>query len=120
MDRSYFYNVWNTKYPQQVKETIEHANAVRYSISNEAVKQNAITISNEWEEQLKAMPFVSKQKGRMSALLKAKSKIKIQRKPRVQYEVGPSLKRMREAPKQISSQTASSINLGQSQIQTQA
>ena len=45
------------------------------------------------------MPFISKQKGRMSALLKAKSKIKIERKPKVQYEVGASLKRMREAPK---------------------
>ena len=46
------------------------------------------------------MPFVSKQKGRMSALLKAKSKIKVQRKPRVQHEVGISLKRLREGPKQ--------------------
>ena len=26
-DRSYFYNVWNTKYPDQVKETIDYANA---------------------------------------------------------------------------------------------
>ena len=26
-DRAYFYNVWNTEYPEQVKETIEHANA---------------------------------------------------------------------------------------------
>ena len=45
------------------------------------------------------MPFVSKQKGRMSALLKAKSKIKVQRKPRVQYDVGQSLKRIRLAPR---------------------
>lgn len=26
-DRSYFFNVWNTKYPEQVKEAIDHANA---------------------------------------------------------------------------------------------
>ena len=26
-DRSYFYNVWNTQYPEQVKETIDYANA---------------------------------------------------------------------------------------------
>ncbi len=82
-DRSYFYNVWNTMYPDQVKETIEHANAQRYTISNEEAEQNAITITDEWQEELKSMPFISKQKGRMSALLKAKSKIKIQRKPRV-------------------------------------
>ena len=34
-DRSYFYNIWNTKYPEQVKETIDHANAQRYTLSNE-------------------------------------------------------------------------------------
>ena len=45
------------------------------------------------------MPFISKQKGRMSALLKAKYKIKIERKPRVQYPVSESLKRIREIPK---------------------
>ena len=26
-DRSYFYNVWNTMYPEQVKETIDFANS---------------------------------------------------------------------------------------------
>ena len=25
-DKAYFYNVWSTIYPEQVKETIEHAN----------------------------------------------------------------------------------------------
>ena len=47
-DRAYFYNVWNTKYPKQVKEAIDHANAQRYTVSNEEAKQNAITITNEW------------------------------------------------------------------------
>ena len=97
-DRNYFYNVWNTFYPLQVKETIDHANAQRYTISDDRARENAITITDEWEQELKSLPFVSKQKGRMSALLKAKSKVKIQRKPRVQYEVAPSLKRMREVP----------------------
>ena len=32
----------------------------------------------------------------MTALLKLKSKVKIQRKPRVTYEVAPSLKRIRD------------------------
>ena len=49
-DRSYFYNIWNTKYPEQVKEVIDHANSVRYSTNNESVRQNAITITDEWEE----------------------------------------------------------------------
>ena len=54
-DRSYFYNVWNTKYPEQVKETIEHANKQRYTISDETARQNAITITDDWEEQLKSI-----------------------------------------------------------------
>ena len=98
-DRSYFYNEWNTKYPEQVKDTIDYANKQRYTISNEDARQNAINVTDEWMDELGSMPFVSKQKGRMSALLKAKSKIKIQRKPRVKYEVGDSLKRMRDPPK---------------------
>ena len=67
-------------------------------MSNEEAKQNAITITQEMQEELKSMPFVSKQRGRMTALLKAKSKIKIERKPRKQYDVSQSLKRIREVP----------------------
>ena len=90
-DRSYFYNVWNSKYPNQVEETIKYANSQRYTVSNEKAEQNAICITQEWEDEIDNMPFVSKQKGRMTALLKAKSKIKVQRKQRVQYDVGLSL-----------------------------
>ena len=54
----------------QVKEMIDYANAQRYTVSNEDARQNAITITDEWEEELKSMPFVSKQKGRMTFLLK--------------------------------------------------
>ena len=59
-DRGYFYNVWNTMYPEQVKETIEHANKMRYTISDDKARENAITITDEWEQELKSMPFVSK------------------------------------------------------------
>ena len=34
-DRSYFYNVWNTLYPEQVAEVIKHANKQRYTVTNE-------------------------------------------------------------------------------------
>ena len=50
----------------------------------------------------------------MTALLKSKSKIKIQRKPRVQYEVAPTLKRMRNPQQQVTPQ-----NLSQAQTQSQ-
>ena len=76
-DREYFYNLWNTQYSAQCQETIAYANSQRYTVSNEEARQNAIEVSDEWLSELGSMPFVSKQKGRMSALLKAKSKIKI-------------------------------------------
>ena len=49
-DKAYFYNVWNTKFPDQVKETIDYANSQRYTVSNEEAKQNAINITDEWME----------------------------------------------------------------------
>ena len=72
----------------------------------------------------------------MTALLKAKSKIKIERKPRVQYPVKESLKRLREPPKTVVVNTDKSVantvggnsgtsgtnadSQGQSQAKTQA
>ena len=44
------------------------------------------------------MPFISKQKGRMSALLKMKSKIATKRKERVQYDAADFMKRSRDTP----------------------
>ena len=117
MDRSYFYNVWNSKYPEQVQEIIAHANIQRYTISNEKAEQNAITITDDWQRELDSMPFVSQQKGRMSSLLKMKSKIKIQRKPRVTYEPHESLKRMRLAKSHSQPQSQSTL---QTQSQTQS
>jgi len=46
------------------------------------------------------MPFISKQKGRMSALLKMKSKIATKRKERVQYDPVDFMKRPRVTPAQ--------------------
>ena len=42
------------------------------------------------------MPFFSKQKGRMSALLKQKSKIATKKKDRIKYEPHQTLKRLRD------------------------
>jgi hypothetical protein len=78
-----------------VAEIIKHANAQRYTVASEDVQQNSIKIADEWQEQLESMPFFSKQKGRMSALLKMKSKIATKKKPRVQYQPHVSLQRIR-------------------------
>ena len=86
MDRSYMYNIWNSVHPDQVKAVIEHANEVRYGEKNERMQDESIKITDKWEQELKAMPFTSNQKGRMSHLLKAKSKIGVEQKDRVKYE----------------------------------
>ena len=69
-DKAYMYNVWNTVHPEDVKEVIEYANSQRYSVTAEKVRDETITITEAWKAELEAMPFVSKQKGRMSHLLK--------------------------------------------------
>ena len=68
--KSYMYNVWNTVYPEDVKAVIEYANKNRFAIDAKTVKDNTIIITEEWQEELESMPFLSKQKGRMSHLLK--------------------------------------------------
>ena len=79
------FNAWNSLYPEQVKEVIAFANKQRFAVGNEKVKENSIIMTNDWEAELEAMPYVSKMKGKMSALLKMKSKISVIRKPRKTY-----------------------------------
>ena len=57
------------------------------------------------------MPFISKQRGRMTFLLKQKSAIRVERKPKITYEVHDSLKRLR---------VAQDLNLSQVQPQASA
>ena len=59
MDRGYFYNIWNSQYPDQVQNVIKHANAQRYTISNEKAELNSIKITDEMQRELESMPFVS-------------------------------------------------------------
>ena len=79
------YNIWNTLYPEDVAEVINYANGLRYSIDTEAEKDNNILITDEWQKELNSLPFKSKQKGRMSLLLKVKSKLIEERKERKTY-----------------------------------
>ena len=65
-DREYFYNVWNTLHPETVKEVITYANNQRYAITNKDVQENAIMITEDWQKEIESLPFVSKQKGRMT------------------------------------------------------
>ena len=58
-DREYLFNVANTLHPQILNNLITHAMTQRYSLENDKQKQEAILISEEWAEELKAMPFIS-------------------------------------------------------------
>ena len=97
MEKVYFYNVFNTLYPEEVTALIKHANSKRYTVESDTVAENSIVMTEEWANQLEELPFVSKQKGRMSHLLKKKSKIAVERKDRVTYEAFDFLKRARDS-----------------------
>lgn len=85
-DKTYMYNIWNTVHPDEVQAVIEHANGQRYSLTADKVKEDTILMTDKWRQELEAMPFTSKQKGRMSHLLKQKSKVGVAQKPRAQYD----------------------------------
>ena len=96
MAKPYMYNVWNTVHPGEVKEVIEYANQVRFGLKNEKVQQETIVITDEWQKELESMPFVSKQKGKMSHLLKQKSKVGVVQKERVTYDAFDFCKKRRD------------------------
>ena len=99
-DKSYMYNIWNTIQPEQVEAVLAQSNQVRHSLTAEKVRESAIIITDEWEEELKAMPFISKEKGRMSHLLKQKSKIITEHKPRVKYSAHDFRYKPRDLPEE--------------------
>ena len=101
-DKSYLYNCWNTLYPQEVKAVIDHANSQRYSVDNDKVKENSIMLSSHWKDELESQPFISRKRGKMSALLKQKSKIGVISKPRKKYEALDFLKRPRNQDTSLS------------------
>ena len=95
IEKQYFYNVFNTLYPDDVAILIKHANDQRYTVENDKIAQNSIVMTEDWANQIEELPFVSKQKGRMAFLLKKKSKIVTERKDRITYNAYEFLKRPR-------------------------
>ena len=57
--REYFFNILSTLYPDYLVKITAHANKERYSATGEGMKNESITISESWQEQLKAMPYLS-------------------------------------------------------------
>ena len=116
--RSYFFNVFNSLHPAEVQDVIDYANKQRNAVDSDKLKGEAIEISEEWKAELDRLPFVSKQKGRMSALLKKKSKTGIIHKERTKYQLYDFQKRHRdperraEAEEKLKKESAPKISIG--------
>ena len=102
--RDYFYNIWNTVHTEDVREVIAYANQQRYGMRAEKVKEDSVLITEQWMSELDSMPFVSKQKGRMSHLLKQKSKVNAVPKERVTYPAFDFEKRARDVEARLRQQ----------------
>ena len=94
--RSYFFNRFNTLHRAEVQDVIDYANKQRNAVDSDKLKNEAIEISAEWKAELDRLPFVSKQKGRMRALLKKKSKTGIIHKERTKYQLYDFQKKHRD------------------------
>ena len=57
--REYFFNVLNTLRPDYLKQILAHANEMRMAAGGANQQTESIAISQYWEEQLKAMPYLS-------------------------------------------------------------
>ena len=58
--REYFFNVLHTLYPDFLQRVLDHAHKQRMTSEGEAQQEQAIKISQYWEEQLKLMPYLSR------------------------------------------------------------
>ena len=58
--REYFFNVVNSVLPDFLKQMLDHANKQRMTAEGEKGQAESIQISQFWEEQLKAMPYLSR------------------------------------------------------------
>ena len=58
-DREYFFNILNTLQPAYIQALVKHANDQRNSAAADARAIETIEISDDWWEQLNAVPFIS-------------------------------------------------------------
>ena len=58
-DRTYYFNVLNTLYPDYIAEIILHANGKRFKAGDDETDYGGIKVSEDWWEQLNAVPFLT-------------------------------------------------------------
>jgi hypothetical protein len=59
IDRTFFYNVLNTVYPEYLSKLVDHALEVRNKPEDDETKKEYILMSDEWYDQLMSHPFIS-------------------------------------------------------------
>lgn len=59
-DRTYFWNVVATVYPQWTKKAIEHANAQRFKSGESGVKMDEVICTPEIWSMLNELPYLSR------------------------------------------------------------
>ena len=57
--RKYFFDMLNTVHPEYLEQVLAHADEQRFAADGERQKNQTIKISQYWDEQLKAMPYLS-------------------------------------------------------------
>ena len=67
--REYFFNVLNTVHPNYLAQVMLHADKQRMTTEGEAMKKQSINISAYWNEQLKAMPYLSCKQSNIISIL---------------------------------------------------
>ena len=58
-DRTYFFNILNTKLPAYVAALIKHANEQRNTAQNDGMADASIVLSDRWADKLMSIPFIS-------------------------------------------------------------
>jgi hypothetical protein len=57
--REYFFNILNTVYPDYLKQIMDNASLQRFTAQGADMKEQAIKATDEWYQELQAMPFIS-------------------------------------------------------------
>ena len=71
--RQYFFDILNTLQPEYLERVLKYANEQRMGAEGADQKEETIAISKFWEEELKAMPYLSQKSGKTLHLLKQSS-----------------------------------------------
>ena len=59
MDRTYFFNVINTVYPEFLKKIVDHAIEIRNKPEDNEEKKEFILITDNWYDELMEHPYLS-------------------------------------------------------------